>query len=80
MPVAPNPLLQANTLSKPSRAGSSLVDKPLQAAGGQGGGFDQVMAGQGRDKGVGRDDKVAQAKPKDKPDVAQGGKKEAVDK
>ncbi|MFF5865865.1 flagellar hook-length control protein FliK [Pseudomonas sp. NPDC012596] len=80
MPVAPNPLLQANTLSKPSRAGSSLVDKPLHAAGGQGGGFDQVMAGQGRDKGVGRDDKVAQAKPKDKPDVAQGGKKEAVDK
>jgi len=80
MPVAPNPLLQANTLSKPSRAGSSLVDKPLQAAGGQGSGFDQVMAGQGRDKGVGRDDKVAQAKPKDKPDVAQAGKKEAVDK
>ena len=80
MPVAPNPLLQANTLSKPSSAGSSRVDKPLQAAGGQGGGFDQVMAGQGRDKVPARKDQVAQSSPKDKPDVAQGGKKQAADK
>lgn len=80
MPVAPNPLLQANTLSKPSNAGSSRVDKPLQAAGGQGGGFDQVMAGQGRDKAPARNDKVVQPGPKDKPDVAQGGKQQAADK
>jgi flagellar hook-length control protein FliK len=80
MPVAPNPLLQANTLSKPSSAGSSRVDKPLQAAGGLGGGFDQVMAGQGRDKAPARNDKVAQPSPKDKPDVAHGGKKQAADK
>ncbi|MCI0912569.1 flagellar hook-length control protein FliK [Pseudomonas putida] len=80
MPVAPNPLLQTSTLSKPSRAGSSQVDKPLQAAGGQGGGFDQVMARQGNDKAQVRDDKVAQAKPKDKSEVGQGGKKEPADK
>ena len=80
MPVAPNPLLQTSTLSKPSRAGASQVDKPLQASGGQGSGFDQVMAKQGNDKAPVRDDKVAQAKPKDKPEVAHGGKKEAADK
>lgn len=80
MPVAPNPLLQANTLSKPSNAGSSRVEKPLQAAGAQGGGFDQVMAGQGRDKAPARNDKVAQPSPKDKPDVAQGGKQQVADK
>ncbi|MFJ4348185.1 flagellar hook-length control protein FliK [Pseudomonas sp. NPDC089401] len=80
MPVASNPLLQSTTLSKPSRAGASVLDKSPQAAGGQGGGFDQVMAGQGRDKVPARDDKVAQAKPKDKPEVAQGGKKDPADK
>ncbi|MFK0314302.1 flagellar hook-length control protein FliK [Pseudomonas sp. NPDC090233] len=80
MPVAPNPLLQANILSKPSRAGVSVADKPAQAAAAQGGGFDQVMAGQARDKVPVRDDKVAQAKPKDKPEPAQGGKKDAADK
>ena len=80
MPVASNPLLQANTLSKPSSTGSSRVDKPLQPAGGLGGGFDQVMAGQGRDKASVRNDKVAQPDPKDKPDVAQGGKQQAADK
>lgn len=78
MPVAPNPLLQTSTLSKPSRAGSSLLDKPLQAAGAQGGGFDQVMARQGRDKSPLGDDKGAMAKTRDKPDVAQGGKKGAA--
>jgi len=77
MPVAPNPLLQANTLSKSNAA---RVDKPQQAAGGLGAGFDQVMAGQGRDKAPVRHDKVAQPVAKDKPDVAQGGKKQAVDK
>ncbi|MFJ4153782.1 flagellar hook-length control protein FliK [Pseudomonas sp. NPDC089752] len=79
MPVAPNPLLQASTLSKPSRTGVSLADKPAQAAGTQGSGFDQVMAGQARDKAPVRDDKVAQAKPKDKPEPAQSGKKETAD-
>jgi flagellar hook-length control protein FliK len=54
-----------------------MADKPLQALGGAGGGFDQVMAKQ---KTFGQDDKVAQAKPKDKPEPAQGGKKEAADK
>ncbi|UDU79860.1 flagellar hook-length control protein FliK [Pseudomonas sp. HN2-3] len=77
MPVAPNPLLQANAVGKSSRAASSMTDKPLQALGGAGGGFDQVMAKQ---KTFGQDDKVAQAKPKDKPEPAQGGKKEAADK
>lgn len=77
MPVAPNPLLQANAVGKSSRAASSMADKPLQALGGVGGGFDQVMAKQ---KTFGQDDKVAQAKPKDKPEPAQGGKKEAADK
>ncbi|MBC3481023.1 flagellar hook-length control protein FliK [Pseudomonas sp. SWRI77] len=77
MPVAPNPLLQANAVGKSSRAASSMADKPLQALGGAGGGFDQVMAKQ---KTFGQDDKVAQAKPKDKPEPAQGGKKEAADK
>ncbi|WP_236236351.1 flagellar hook-length control protein FliK [Pseudomonas faucium] len=77
MPVAPNPLLQSSTLSKPSNAASSRLDKPLQATGGQGGGFDQVMANQGRDKPSLRDDKV---KPKDKPDTDQGGKAAAADK
>ena len=77
MPVAPNPLLQANAVGKSSRAASSMADKPLQALGDAGGGFDQVMAKQ---KTFGQDDKVAQAKPKDKPEPAQGGKKEAADK
>ncbi|HHJ1296915.1 TPA: flagellar hook-length control protein FliK [Pseudomonas sp. H2] len=77
MPVAPNPLLQANAVGKSSRAASSMADKPLQALGGAGGGFDQVMAKQ---KTFGQDDKVAQAKPKHKPEPAQGGKKEAADK
>jgi flagellar hook-length control protein FliK len=54
-----------------------MADKPLQALGDAGGGFDQVMAKQ---KTFGQDDKVAQAKPKDKPEPAQGGKKEAADK
>ena len=77
MPVAPNPLLQANAVGKSSRAASSMADKPLQALGDAGGGFDQVMAKQ---KTFGQDDTVAQAKPKDKPEPAQGGKKEAADK
>lgn len=68
MPVAPNPLLQANALAKPSRASAAAADKP-QSAGNQGGdGFDQVMARQGGDE------KAAQAKSKDKRDEATGGK------
>jgi flagellar hook-length control protein FliK len=76
MPVAPNPLLQASAIAKQSRA----ADKPQSAVAEQGKGFDQVMAKQGRDNSPVRDDKVAQAKPKDKPDVAASGKKEAGDK
>lgn len=79
MPVAPNPLLQSSSLSKPSSAGSSRVDTPLQAAGKQGG-FDQVMARQGHDKTPAGNDKVAQPPAKDKPDAVQGGKKQAADK
>ncbi|MCO7516171.1 flagellar hook-length control protein FliK [Pseudomonas guariconensis] len=70
MPVAPNPLLQASVTAKPSRSAAGMADKPLQGAGGQGSGFDQVMARQGRD------DKPVQAKPKDKPEAAPGGKKD----
>ncbi|MFJ4430061.1 flagellar hook-length control protein FliK [Pseudomonas sp. NPDC089395] len=77
MPVAPNPLMQANTPSKPSSAAFARVDKPLQAAGGQGGGFDQLMASQGREKPSMHDDKI---KPKDKPDAPSSGKQEAADK
>ncbi|AXM98568.1 flagellar hook-length control protein FliK [Pseudomonas plecoglossicida] len=73
----PNPLLQASPLSKPSSAAASRLDKPQQAAGGQGGGFDQVMVGQGRDKPSMRDDKI---KSTDKSQVPQGGKQEAADK
>ncbi|MEX5342739.1 MULTISPECIES: flagellar hook-length control protein FliK [unclassified Pseudomonas] len=70
MPVAPNPLLQASVMDKPSRSAASVVDKPQQGAGGQGTGFDQVMARQGRD------DKPVQAKPKDRPEAASGGKQD----
>jgi len=80
MPVASNPLLQANAVGKPSRGVGSVVDKSPQAAGGQGGGFDQVMAKQGRDTVPARDDKAAAAKPKDKPEATQDGKKETADK
>jgi len=74
MPVAPNPLLQANAIAKTSRSATVQADKPLQALGDKGDAFGQVMARQGRDKVTGQDDKVAQAKPKDKPDAAAGGK------
>ncbi|MEN5034184.1 flagellar hook-length control protein FliK [Pseudomonas sp. TWI929] len=80
MPVAPNPLLQANALGNTSRAAGAQVEKPLQAPGDKGDGFGQVMAKQGRDKAAGQDDKVAQAKPKDKPEAAQGGKPDPADK
>jgi flagellar hook-length control protein FliK len=76
MPVAPNPLLQASAIAKQSRT----ADKPQSAVAEQGKGFDQVMAKQGRDNSPVRDDKVAQAKPKDKPDAAASGKKDAGDK
>ncbi|WP_440091247.1 flagellar hook-length control protein FliK [Pseudomonas putida] len=80
MPVAPNPLLQANAIAKTSRSATVQADKPLQALGDKGDAFGQVMAKQGRDKVTGQDDKVAQAKPKDKPDAAAGGKKDPVGK
>ncbi|KIY38234.1 flagellar hook-length control protein [Pseudomonas sp. 10-1B] len=79
MPVAPNPLLQANALANASRSAAVQVDKPLQALGDKGDGFGQVMARQGRDKAAAQDDKVAQAKPKDKPEAAAGGKKNPAD-
>ncbi|MDH0709456.1 flagellar hook-length control protein FliK [Pseudomonas sp. GD03862] len=77
MPVAPNPLLQASAIAKTSRSATVQADKPLQALGDKGDAFGQVMARQGRDKVAGQDDKVAQAKPKDKPDAAAGGKNPA---
>ncbi|MFG0754307.1 flagellar hook-length control protein FliK [Pseudomonas sp. TYF_14] len=80
MPVAPNPLLQANAIAKTSRSATVQADKPLQALGDKGDAFGQVMAKQGRDKVTGQDDKVAQAKPKDKPDAAAGGKKDPAGK
>lgn len=80
MPVAPNPLLQANAVTNTSRSAAMQADKPLQAFGGKGDGFGQVMARQGRDKVAGQDDKAAQAKPKDKPEAAASGKKDPADK
>ncbi|MFF7064381.1 flagellar hook-length control protein FliK [Pseudomonas sp. NPDC008258] len=80
MPVAPNPLLQANAIASTSRSASAQADKPAQALGDKGDGFGLVMARQGRDKAAGQDDKVAPAKPKDKPEAAAGGKKDAADK
>ncbi|MBF8668047.1 flagellar hook-length control protein FliK [Pseudomonas putida] len=80
MPVAPNPLLQGNAIANTSRSATAQADKPLQAPGDKSDGFGQVMARQGRDKVAGQDDKVAQAKPKDKPEAAQGGKKDPADK
>ncbi|MEN5216141.1 flagellar hook-length control protein FliK [Pseudomonas pudica] len=80
MPVAPNPLLQGNAIANTSRSAPVPADKPLQAPGDKGDGFGQVMARQGRDKAAGQDDKVAQTKPKDKPEAAQGGKKDPADK
>nr|WP_314875855.1 flagellar hook-length control protein FliK [uncultured Pseudomonas sp.] len=77
MPVAPNPLIQANAPVKQSRVG---VDKPPVAAVAPDKGFDQVMAKQARDSVGQRDDKVAQAKPKDKPDAASAGKADPDDK
>ncbi|MEN5141575.1 flagellar hook-length control protein FliK [Pseudomonas juntendi] len=79
MPVAPNPLLQANAAANTSRPAAVQADKPQQAVGDKGDGFGQVMARQGRDKAVGQDEKVAQAKPKDKPDVVAGGKEDPAD-
>ncbi|WP_338744775.1 flagellar hook-length control protein FliK [Pseudomonas putida] len=80
MPVAPNPLLQANAITSTSRSATAQADKPLQALGDKGDGFGQVMARQGRDKAVGQDDKAAPAKPKDKPEAAAGGKTDPADK
>jgi len=80
MPVAPNPLLQANAIASTSRSATAQADKPLQALGDKGDAFGQVMARQGRDKAAGQDDKVARATPKDKPEAPAGGKKDAADK
>ncbi|MBA6090736.1 flagellar hook-length control protein FliK [Pseudomonas monteilii] len=80
MPVAPNPLLQANAIASASRSATAQADKPLQALGDKGDGFGQVMARQGRDKAASQDDKVAQAKPKDKPEASAHGKKDPADK
>ncbi|TCP74635.1 flagellar hook-length control protein FliK [Pseudomonas putida] len=79
MPVAPNPLLQANAIASTSRSATAQADKPLQALGDKGDAFGQVMARQGRDKAPGQDDKVARATPKDKPEAPAGGKKDAAD-
>ncbi|MCO7518247.1 MULTISPECIES: flagellar hook-length control protein FliK [unclassified Pseudomonas] len=74
MPVAPNPLLQAGLLSKAPRSPVGTADKPQQAAPEQGGGFDKVMANQGRDSVPARDDKVAPGKGRDAAEPAAGGK------
>lgn len=68
MPVASNPLLQANALGASPRTTVNPADKPQQASGNKGMGFDQVMARQGRD------DLVASGKPKAKADSADSGK------
>ncbi len=49
MPVAPNPLLQANALAKPSRGSVATADKP-QSAGNQAGGW--LRPGDGAAKGA----------------------------
>ncbi|MDH0648287.1 flagellar hook-length control protein FliK [Pseudomonas sp. GD03858] len=76
MPVAPNPLLQAGSVNKVSRPAAGVADKPQQ-----GGGFDQVMAGQGRDSVSARDDKptrpAAQASAKPQSEPAASGKQQA---
>lgn len=74
MPVASNPLLQAGLANANSRATSSATDKTSQAAGNQGGGFDQLMARQQRDTTPVRNDKASQPAFKDKPDFSAGGK------
>lgn len=79
MPVAPNPLIQATTVGKPSNTAAARMDKPLQAAG-EAGGFDRVMARQGRDKSPAMPAKPQQAQPKDKPEPAHGGNAHAADK
>ncbi len=80
MPVASNPLLQASVIGAPSRGAGAVADRSAQTAAEQGGGFDQVMASQGRDKPSLQADKGVQAKSKDKPDAAQGGNQAAADK
>lgn len=79
MPVAPNPLLQGNAIATTSRSATTQVEKPLQAPGDKGDSFGQVMARRGRDKAAAQDDKADQAKPKDKSEAAQGGKKDAAE-
>lgn len=71
MPVASNPLLQASALGASPRTTVNLADKPQQALGDKGMGFDQVMARQGRD------DQVASGKPKARADQADSGKSSA---
>jgi len=39
MPVAPNPLLQANAIASTSRSATAQADKPLQALGDKGDAF-----------------------------------------
>lgn len=67
MPVASNPLLQASALGASARTAANLADKPAQAMNNKGGGFDQVMARQGRD------DQVDSGKPKTQVDQADSG-------
>lgn len=80
MPVAPNPLLQAGLLNKPSRPAAGVAEKQPQPSADKGPSFEKVMVKQGRDAVPARDDKVAkgpaQASPKDKPAAADNGKKD----
>ncbi|MBF8658885.1 flagellar hook-length control protein FliK [Pseudomonas putida] len=80
MPVASNPLLQANIKADASRSASATAGKPQQTLGEQGDGFGQVMAKQGRDKVAGAADKPAASKAADKAEGASSGKSKPADK
>ncbi|MDH0300298.1 MULTISPECIES: flagellar hook-length control protein FliK [unclassified Pseudomonas] len=80
MPVAPNPLLQASLVNKAPRPAAGVAEKPQQGSAAQGAGFDQVMAGQGRDAVPARDAKpargAAQANAKESSEPAASGKQQ----
>ena len=80
MPVASNPLLQANIKADAARSASATAAKPQQTLGEQGDGFGQMMARQGRDKVAGAADKNASSKAAEKAEAASSGKGKPADK
>nr|WP_314481276.1 flagellar hook-length control protein FliK [uncultured Pseudomonas sp.] len=80
MPVASNPLLQANVKAEASRSASATAAKPQQMLGDKGDGFGQVMARQGRDKVAVASDKDASSKAADKAEGPASGKSKVTDK